>query len=92
MKLSTPQLAAALFAAVVHSQGADCTSLAISLIPSCARPCFINAAPTLGCAALDFACQCHQQAALHAAVESCVASSCSPSDQQNVLDGIDTGE
>jgi hypothetical protein len=62
------------------------------LIPSCARACFINAASTIGCAPLDFACQCGQQASLHAAVEACVASSCSPSDYEKVIDGIATGE
>lgn len=92
MKLSTIQLATALFVAGVRSQGADCTSVALSSIPSCAQPCFLEGAPSIGCGGLDFACQCKQEAALYAAIENCVASSCPPSEFENVIDGASTGE
>ncbi|KAL2136298.1 hypothetical protein VTI74DRAFT_4533 [Chaetomium olivicolor] len=87
MKFSALPLAAALLAAGALSQGKDCTSVALTAIPSCAQHCFLENAPTIGCGGLDFACQCKQQAALYAAIEGCVASSCPSSEFQNVIDG-----
>lgn len=94
MKLSTIAIGtAALFAAgPVLSQGADCTSVALKAIPACAQHCFLEGAPTMGCGGLDFACQCRQEAAMHAAIESCVASSCASSQFQSIIDGAATGK
>ena len=92
MKLSTIQLAVALFVASVRSQGTDCTAVALTSIPACAQTCFVEGAPTIGCGGLDFACQCRQEAALYAAIENCVASSCPSSDFEKVIDGATTGE
>ncbi len=36
----------------------DCGPLASTAIPSCAQACFSSAAPGVGCAVTDFACQC----------------------------------
>ena len=47
----------------------DCAAVALESIPSCAQSCFLNSAPSIGCAQLDFACQCNNQAALFAAAE-----------------------
>ena len=96
MRLSTAPLLTTLLAATrVLSQdddaGDDCASLALSAIPACAQPCFVDGAPTIGCSELDFACQCRQPAALYAAVESCVASSCDASAFQDVIDGAESG-
>lgn len=92
MKLSTAVLGgflslASQFHAVV---AADCVSVALKEIPSCAQSCFISAAPTIGCGGLDFACQCQQQPALMAAIEGCVASQCPSSSFQAVIDGGET--
>lgn len=94
MKLSTAVLGgflslASQFHAVV---AADCVSVALKEIPSCAQSCFISAAPTIGCGGLDFACQCQQQPALMAAIEGCVASQCPSSSFQAVIDGGETGK
>ncbi|KAK4035055.1 hypothetical protein C8A01DRAFT_38447 [Parachaetomium inaequale] len=83
MKRSTLPLAA-LFATGVR---ADCTPMALTTIPSCAQACFVSGAAAIRCGSLDFACQCRQQAGLYATIESCVASSCAPSEFQNVIDG-----
>ncbi|TLS25685.1 hypothetical protein PpBr36_07963 [Pyricularia pennisetigena] len=65
----------------------DCVSVALSAIPSCAQPCFLNGAPTIGCGGTDFKCQCQQQAKMFAAVESCVQTSCAESEFQKTIDG-----
>jgi hypothetical protein len=92
MKRSPVLQLAALFAAGAHSQGINCTLTALTSIPSCAQACFVSGAAAIHCGSLDFACQCRQQANLYAAIESCVASSCAPSEFQNVIDGAAAGE
>lgn len=82
--------AAVLVASVATAQ--DCISVALSAIPSCAQPCFLNGAPTIGCSGTDFKCQCQQQAKMFAAVESCVQKSCPESEFQKTIDGSDKGE
>ncbi|EHA57786.1 hypothetical protein MGG_05531 [Pyricularia oryzae 70-15] len=79
--------AAVLVAGVATAQ--DCISVALSAIPSCAQPCFLNGAPTIGCSGTDFKCQCQQQAKMFAAVESCVQKSCPESEFQKTIDGSD---
>lgn len=69
------------------SAAADCMSLALTAIPTCAQSCFLNGAPEIGCGATDFACQCGKQAALMAAIEGCVQTSCKASEFQSVIDG-----
>ena len=94
MRLSTAPLLAALFAAAsVRAQDADanCTSAALSTIPACALPCFVHGAATIGCGGLDVACLCRQQAALLAAVEPCMATSCNATELQDALDGAEAG-
>ena len=94
MRLSTAPLFAALFAAAsVRAQDADanCTSAALSSIPACALPCFVHGAATIGCGGLDVACLCRQQAALLAAVEPCMATSCNDTELQDALDAAEAG-
>ncbi|KAJ4296071.1 hypothetical protein N0V88_004773 [Collariella sp. IMI 366227] len=91
MRFPTLPLAAAALLLATGVQADDCTSVALAEIPSCAQPCFLDNAPSIGCGGLDFACQCKQQAALYAAIENCVASSCPASEFQNVIDGADAG-
>lgn len=92
MKFNSGLLAgAAVFIAGIAT-AQDCVSVALSVIPSCAQPCFLNGAPTIGCAGTDFKCQCQQQAKMFAAVESCVQKSCPESEFQKTIDGSDKGE
>ncbi|KAJ9156052.1 hypothetical protein NKR23_g1169 [Pleurostoma richardsiae] len=65
----------------------DCVNVALSAIPSCAQGCFLNGAPSVGCGGTDFACQCGKEAALYAAIEGCVFSSCPSASYQAVIDG-----
>ncbi|KAI6372878.1 hypothetical protein MCOR25_003615 [Pyricularia grisea] len=89
MKFNSGLLAgAAVFIAGIAT-AQDCVSVALSVIPSCAQPCFLNGAPTIGCAGTDFKCQCQQQAKMFAAVESCVQKSCPESEFQKTIDGSD---
>ncbi|TLD19096.1 hypothetical protein PspLS_09950 [Pyricularia sp. CBS 133598] len=89
MKFNSGLLAgAAVFIAGVAT-AQDCVSVALSAIPSCAQSCFLNGAPTIGCAGTDFKCQCQQQAKMFAAVESCVQKSCPESEFQKTIDGSD---
>ncbi|KAI1087911.1 hypothetical protein F5B19DRAFT_43076 [Rostrohypoxylon terebratum] len=76
-----------LFTTNMVVQAADCLDVAQAEIPSCAQSCFLEDAPSVGCGGLDFTCQCRNEAALYAAVEPCVASSCSESSFQAVIDG-----
>jgi hypothetical protein len=91
MKASTAQLLVALFAASVRAAGEDCTPVVLNAIPVCAQQCFINGAVSLGCSPVEFDCQCRQQAALYAAMENCVATSCDQSEFQAVIDGAAAG-
>ncbi|KAI1452681.1 hypothetical protein F4805DRAFT_446569 [Annulohypoxylon moriforme] len=79
--------AMALFAAKMVVRAADCLDVAQAEVPSCAQSCFLENAPSVGCGGLDFACQCQNEAALYAAIEPCVASGCSESSFQAVIDG-----
>lgn len=84
---------AALLAFIPPSQAADCTSLALSVIPQCAQHCFLEGAPKIGCSSLEFGCQCRQRQAMHDTIDGCVRSSCpAEGDYQKVLDGADQGE
>ncbi|KAK0631936.1 hypothetical protein B0T14DRAFT_559674 [Immersiella caudata] len=86
MKLSVAlQFAAG--AIVVLAQGQDCASVALSAIPSCAQPCYLENAPSIGCAGLDFACQCKQKNAMFNAVQGCVATKCPESLFEKIVDG-----
>ncbi|KAK3382847.1 hypothetical protein B0T24DRAFT_672793 [Lasiosphaeria ovina] len=89
MRLSSAQLVggALLLATRASSQLTGCAAVAVEAIPGCAQSCFIDGAPTIGCGGFDFACQCAQEAAMYAAIEGCVASSCEESEAQNVIDG-----
>ncbi|KAK0731125.1 hypothetical protein B0H67DRAFT_639550 [Lasiosphaeris hirsuta] len=69
------------------SQLSGCAAVAVTAIPTCAQSCYLDGAPTIGCAGLDFECQCSKQAALFAAIESCVAESCEASEYEKVIDG-----
>lgn len=69
----------------------DCLGVALTAIPNCAQSCFLNGAPSVGCGGTDFDCQCAQEAALYAAVEGCVSSSCPEASFQAVIDGASTG-
>lgn len=73
-------------------QAADCVSVALGAIPSCAQSCFLNGAPSIGCAGTDFACQCENEAKLYAAIEGCVSDGCPSASYQAVIDGASTGE
>ncbi|KAK4451575.1 hypothetical protein QBC34DRAFT_48413 [Podospora aff. communis PSN243] len=85
MKLSVAlQLAGAV---AVLAQGQDCTSVALNAIPSCAQPCYLENAPSIGCAGLDFACQCKQKTAMFNAIQGCVATKCPESEFERVVDG-----
>ncbi|KAI1204498.1 uncharacterized protein F4807DRAFT_331262 [Annulohypoxylon truncatum] len=77
----------ALFTTKLVVQAADCLDVAQTEIPSCAQSCFLENAPSVGCGGLDFACQCQNEASLYAAIEPCVASGCSESSFQAVIDG-----
>lgn len=68
----------------------DCLGVALTAIPNCAQSCFLNGAPSVGCGGTDFDCQCAQEAALYAAVEGCVSSSCPEASFQAVIDGAST--
>ena len=70
----------------------DCANVAVTAIPSCAQSCFLNGAPSVGCAASDFACQCEQEARLYAAIEGCVSDGCPSASYQAVIDGASSGE
>ncbi|KAK3362209.1 hypothetical protein B0T25DRAFT_129 [Lasiosphaeria hispida] len=74
-------------AGVAVSQLSSCAAIAVTAIPSCAQSCYLDGAPTIGCAGLDFECQCLKQAALFAAIEGCVAESCLAPEYRNVIDG-----
>ena len=94
MRLPTAPLFAALLAAAsVRSQAADanCTSVAPMAIPACSLQCFIPGVAMIGCGGFDTACLCRQKAALLAAVVPCMATSCSPSELQDALDGAEAG-
>lgn len=69
----------------------NCVATALAVIPSCAQNCILNGAPSIGCGGTDFDCQCQQTAALYAAVEGCVQSSCPTASYQAVIDGASTG-
>lgn len=70
----------------------NCVATALAVIPSCAQNCILNGAPSIGCGGTDFDCQCQQTAALYAAVEGCVQSSCPTASYQAVIDGASTGK
>jgi hypothetical protein len=76
--------------AVVNAE--NCAAIALAVIPQCAQSCFLNGAPTIGCGAVDFACQCASEAKLYAAIEGCVASGCPSPSYQAVIDGASSGE
>ena len=78
------------FSGLVRST--DCVSVALTAIPSCAQPCYLENAPSIGCDGLDFACQCGKQAAMFAAIEDCVAIKCPESQFEKVIDGSAEGE
>ncbi|KAK4205251.1 hypothetical protein QBC40DRAFT_50227 [Triangularia verruculosa] len=67
-----------------------CLSLALVAIPDCAKSCFLEQAPSIGCSALDFACQCAKQAAFYSSVEACVVAACEAEEYQKVIDGVGT--
>lgn len=92
MKFNSGLLAGAVVLVAGVATAQDCISVALSAIPSCAQPCFLNGAPTIGCSGTDFKCQCQQQAKMFAAVESCVQKSCPESEFQKTIDGSDKGE
>ncbi|OTA94250.1 hypothetical protein M434DRAFT_394909 [Hypoxylon sp. CO27-5] len=75
------------FTAKAVVRAADCLSVAQTEIPSCAQPCFVENARSVGCSGTDFACQCENEATLYAAIESCVASGCPEPSFQAVIDG-----
>ncbi|KAI0834003.1 hypothetical protein F5Y06DRAFT_279983 [Hypoxylon sp. FL0890] len=76
-----------LCAAKAVVRAADCRGVAQTAIPSCAQPCFVENAGSVGCDGADFACQCQNEATLYAAIESCVASGCPEPSFQAVIDG-----
>ncbi|KAK3900725.1 hypothetical protein C8A05DRAFT_35635 [Staphylotrichum tortipilum] len=68
----------------------DCAAAAFSAIPQCAQQCISNGALSLGCSSgTDFPCHCRQQAALFAAAQGCVNSTCQQGDLQGVISGAD---
>lgn len=69
----------------------NCVATALSVIPSCAQNCILNGATTVGCGGTDFSCQCQKTAALYAAIDECVSSSCPSASYQAVIDGASTG-
>ncbi|KAK3941501.1 CFEM domain-containing protein [Diplogelasinospora grovesii] len=91
MKLSPIQLIfGALLVVGAQAQLSGCAAVAVTAIPQCAQSCFLNGAPSVGCAGLDFNCQCGKEAALHAAIEGCVSTACASSLYQSVIDGAST--
>ena len=74
------------------AHAADCLGVALTAIPGCAQSCFLDNAPSVGCGGTDFDCQCAQEAALYAAVEGCVSSSCPEASYQPVIDGASSGK
>ncbi|KAK4659392.1 hypothetical protein QC762_109790 [Podospora pseudocomata] len=72
-----------------HDSG-DCLSVALVAIPDCAKTCFLEQAPCIGCDGLDFVCQCKKQAAFYASVEACVVDACEASEYEKVIDGVGT--
>lgn len=56
----------------------DCTQVALSSIPTCAHDCFFEYAPSVGCGALDFPCQCESvaRASMTGLMMGCVLSNC----------------
>lgn len=74
------------------ARAADCASVALGAIPSCAQSCFLDGAPSVGCDGTDFACQCEHEAKLYAAIEGCVSSGCPSASYQAVIDGASSGE
>ncbi|KAI5465334.1 hypothetical protein BGZ63DRAFT_419909 [Mariannaea sp. PMI_226] len=67
----------------------DCGPVATSAVPSCAQKCFTSAAPKVGCAVDDYACQCESeaQASLSQLLIPCVATAC----DSNQLPGVIAG-
>jgi len=93
MKISVAlQFTGALLVLATEKESKDCTSVALVAIPSCAQPCYLENAPSIGCEGLDFACQCKQQSAMFAAIQGCVASKCPESLFEKVVDGSAEGE
>ncbi|KAK4171855.1 hypothetical protein QBC36DRAFT_198376 [Triangularia setosa] len=70
--------------------GGDCLSVALVAIPDCAKSCFLEQAPSIGCDGLDFVCQCQKHAAFYSLVEACVVDVCESSEYQKVIDGAKT--
>ncbi|KAK0667192.1 hypothetical protein QBC41DRAFT_141309 [Cercophora samala] len=70
--------------------GGDCLSVALVAIPDCAKTCFLEQAPSVGCDGLDFVCQCKKQAAFYSSVEACVVDACEASEYEKVIDGVGT--
>ncbi|KAK1968585.1 CFEM domain-containing protein [Colletotrichum eremochloae] len=65
--------AVAFFASLVAAQD-------LSLLPNCARPCFVDSFPLSGCASqTDFACIC-ASSAYNNAVTTCVLGACQTAD------------
>lgn len=85
-------VSASLFTAEGVVQAADCLSVALTEIPSCAQSCFAQNAAMVGCDGTDFGCQCQNKAMLYAAIEPCVASGCPESSFQAVIDGASSGQ
>ncbi|KAM0334556.1 hypothetical protein ACHAQA_001586 [Verticillium albo-atrum] len=67
----------------------DCGPVATSAVPACAQPCFLQAAPNVGCDADDYACQCEAeaQASLTQLLVPCVATACPAASLQAVITG-----
>ncbi|KAI1371768.1 hypothetical protein F4677DRAFT_450111 [Hypoxylon crocopeplum] len=76
-----------LFAAEAVVRATDCLNVALNEIPTCAQSCFFENASSVGCAGIDFACQCQNEGTLYAAIESCVASGCPEPSFQAVING-----
>ncbi|KAK2590527.1 hypothetical protein QQS21_011794 [Conoideocrella luteorostrata] len=68
---------------------ADCGAVASSAVPSCAQQCFTSAAPSVGCKATDFKCQCQPEAqsSLSIALLPCVQKNCPASSLQAIING-----
>jgi len=90
--LSLPFLSGALALLVGGAQANDCLEVALAAIPVCAQGCYLEGAPTIGCDGLDFACQCDKQAAMFAAIESCVVAACKEVEFSAVIDGAAQGK
>lgn len=54
------------------------SSQCVSSIPECAQTCLLSAAPSAGCAADDYSCQCSpdNQSKIQSAATNCVVSGC----------------